>query len=307
MLCKTPYFVGRAPVPCGRCLPCKILRKQNWTNRQRLESWCYKRNSFITLTYSDEHLPRDASLAPDDLTLFMKKFRDAIKPDTIRFYAVGEYGSETFRPHYHLSFFGLGAECADLVQEKWGKGHTSTYEFNSATAAYVCSYMVKAMTKLDDERLFIEKIHNRFDPLLPIHRHRYPEFSRMSNRPGIGAPYAKEIAHNIMSSKSGVQYVKRFHNVPPYLVADNKHLYFDSYILKCIKKELNFPPSWLEENKQTWATAVTDEMYAMHENAVTRKKDTPYTSTTLIQDRDGNKIASMEARYLIQTSGKQTL
>ena len=81
---------------------------------------------FITLTYNDESLPRTKEGYP---TLLKKQVQDYIKRlrnahvaylkkeqrkvhneykitgKPIRYYAVGEYGSQTRRPHYHILLF----------------------------------------------------------------------------------------------------------------------------------------------------------------------------------------------------------
>nr|WAE43903.1 MAG: replication initiator protein [Microviridae sp.] len=73
-----------------------------------LSSWNNKA-SFITLTYDDEHLPPNASLVKNDLQLFFKRLRKSLEPykRKIKYFASGEYGSTTNRPHYHMIVFGL--------------------------------------------------------------------------------------------------------------------------------------------------------------------------------------------------------
>ena len=47
------------------------------------------------------------TLRKRDYQLFMKRLRKAFPNDKIRFYAAGEYGPKTLRPHYHAILFGL--------------------------------------------------------------------------------------------------------------------------------------------------------------------------------------------------------
>lgn len=158
-----------------------------------LESTCHLQNCFVTLTYRDEMLSysiqaRAPTLIPNDLKLWLYRFRKAIKPTQIRFYAAGEY-SPNERPHYHLVIFGYPgcaygksryadgrtidccASC-DLIRDTWGKGIIQTEPFSPGHAKYVSGYVMKKMTHKTDIRL----------------NGREPEFSRQSNRPGIGAP-----------------------------------------------------------------------------------------------------------------------
>lgn len=169
-----------------------------------LESTQHTESSFVTLTYSDLYLPRllnnSGTLIPRDLQLFLKRFRKAMKPAKIRFFACGEYGDESGRPHYHLAVFGLpncrvyrstfrrtpkGETCCDtcdLIRDSWGFGRIQVDAFNTGTAQYVAGYVTKKMTAPDDTRL----------------NGRYPEFARMSNRPGIGADAMHELAAQLL-------------------------------------------------------------------------------------------------------------
>lgn len=172
-------------------------------HRIMLETLVHDQSSFLTLTYSNDQLPVNsdglASLVPEDLTKFMKRLRRKLEPLRVRFFACGEYGDETERPHYHAAVFGFGscargrtkrvpgkseprwADCCSTcvtVGEAWGRGIVEVGELNSFTAAYVAGYVVKKMTSTGDPRL----------------RGRHPEFARMSNRPGIGYGALVEVA-----------------------------------------------------------------------------------------------------------------
>lgn len=161
-----------------------------------LESLQHGDNTFVTLTYSDEHCPSE--LAPKHVTDWLKRLRFSIAPHQIRYYLVGEYGDQTFRPHYHAALFGLpncrrgitwvsrdGGRCCsmcDIVADSWSLGNVVLAPLNVKTAAYIAGYVTKKMTHKDDPRL----------------EGRHPEFARMSLRPGIGHPALHEIASEIM-------------------------------------------------------------------------------------------------------------
>lgn len=163
-----------------------------------LEAEQHEANAFVTLTYSDDFLPEDGSLQPGDARNFLKRVRKRVAPSRIRFYLVGEYGDQSWRPHYHAALFGVPA-CAygksryssrlinccywcDFIRDTWGLGHTYSGMLVPETAQYLCGYVTKKMTAADDPRL----------------EGRHPEFARMSLKPGIGADAMWDLASEIM-------------------------------------------------------------------------------------------------------------
>lgn len=165
-----------------------------------LEAGLHAENSFVTLTYADDNLPDGGSLLPDDLQLWLKRFRTAIEPVRVRFYAVGEYGDESWRPHYHVILFGYpccvegatrydreGREvvCCDtcrLLARTWDYGRIDSRNLERGSAEYVCGYTVKKLNKDRDDLL----------------GGRHPEFARQSRRPGIGSDAMFDVADVMM-------------------------------------------------------------------------------------------------------------
>ena len=197
MNCKQPVVLtDREAFPCGQCLPCRINRRRVWAHRIMLEAGQYSENSFVTLTYDDEHIPENHHLVPRDLQLFIKRFRKKISPDKVRYFAVGEYGDETLRPHYHLALFGYGSclygvsrygkyrkNCCircDLVRDSWEMGNVVLGTLEAASASYVARYVAKKIS----HKTAIEG--------------RPREFARMSLRPGIGGDAMHEVASQLM-------------------------------------------------------------------------------------------------------------
>ena len=66
----------------------------------------HEENSFLTLTFDDQHLPVDYSVSTRDMQLFIKKLRKQVQPKQVRFYLGAEYGDLNLRPHYHIILFG---------------------------------------------------------------------------------------------------------------------------------------------------------------------------------------------------------
>lgn len=179
-------------IPCGRCMDCRLEKSRQWAMRCVHEAKCHRDNMFLTLTYRDEELiyrsGQRATLYPLHLQLFMKRLRKAYGPG-IRFFACGEYGEHTFRPHYHACIFGFDFPDKKLHSIKndnylyhsdkldgiWSHGFCLIGDVSFESAAYVARYIVDKRLGKDAE--FYEQ------------QDIIPEFVRMSNRPGIGYPF----------------------------------------------------------------------------------------------------------------------
>lgn len=202
MICRYPYVQGRRAYGCGQCLPCRFNRRRVWAHRIMLEAMQYKDNTFVTLTYDDEHLPTPGgvvSLVPKDAQDWLKRFRSECYPIKIRYYLVGEYGDLSERPHYHVALFNypncrhgnsvysrfVNSCCAacDLVRLTWARGNVFLGELSPHSAQYIAGYVTKKMTRVDDARL----------------KGRYPEFARMSLRPGLGVSAMDDVASQLMT------------------------------------------------------------------------------------------------------------
>lgn len=196
MLCSYPVILGGRAVGCGQCLACRVNKRRIWAHRIMLEASLHGDNSFVTLSYSTDHMPDDYSLRPADLCNYLKRLRFKISPLRIRYFAAGEYGEDTFRPHYHLVIFGLKGCLRGVTQVNqrgyccencsfhaatWGLGNVYLGEVSYQSAAYCAGYTVKKWTGKEDE-----------------YAGRYPEFARMSKNPGLGAGFMDEVASTLM-------------------------------------------------------------------------------------------------------------
>lgn len=199
MACVKPFVTSSGKAHgCGQCLPCRIRSRRIWTHRMMLELQQHGQATFCTLTYGDEFLPLNSAgsaiLSPEHLQKFLKRLRkrtSAAYGSTLRFFAVGEYGTRTERPHYHLILYNFPTcargqtdlrrktccESCSIVSESWGMGGIQLGSVTPESIQYVAGYTLKKMTKADDFRL----------------RGRPPEFSRQSRRPGIGYGAVGEI------------------------------------------------------------------------------------------------------------------
>jgi len=164
---------------------------------------------FATLTYRDDALIYDpaalmphATLWPPHTKTFLKTLRkyqfrlwrkaNPTLPSTdyksFRFYLCGEYGDKSNRPHYHVLIFGLiipdkklhtihnnnKLYTSQLLNKLWSHGNTLIGDLTFESAAYTARYCLK------------KTVH---PPSYYKENGLYPQFARMSNRPGIGATW----------------------------------------------------------------------------------------------------------------------
>lgn len=144
-------------IPCGHCILCREEQARQTAVRITHEATCHTENAFLTLTYDEANLPRFGSLDYRHLVLFWKRLRKTI--GELRYYAVGEYGDKSLRPHYHACIFGhafthdriIVQEQPHLLWEQleltrcWGLGRVTVGELNFQTARYTASYVCKKL------------------------------------------------------------------------------------------------------------------------------------------------------------------
>lgn len=173
-------------LPCGGCLGCRTAYAKEWALRCTLELHQHRSAVFSTLTYDEKHCP--PTLSREHLQKFLKRLRkrhgsskrraaDALQ--RIRFFASGEYGETTARPHYHAILFGTSVTHAADIQAAWGMGHTRTEVVTPARIAYCAGYTSKKIG-------FKREAHERVDPETGEVYEWQPPFIQMSRRPGIG-------------------------------------------------------------------------------------------------------------------------
>lgn len=148
-------------IPCGQCIGCRLLKSVIWATRCMHEASEYDDNCFITVTYNDKNLPSDHSLNHDHFQRFMKRLRKQIAPTKIRFFMCGEYGDDTWRPHYHALIFNYNfpdkirtqinavdnpSYISEQLTKLWPYGNHLINELTYDTAAYVARYVTKKVT-----------------------------------------------------------------------------------------------------------------------------------------------------------------
>lgn len=194
-------------IGCGQCKSCRFDKSRQWANRCMDESLMHEphTNHFLTLTYNNDNIPYNHSLIPKHLTTFWKSLRK--KGYKVKYYACGEYGDETARPHYHAIMYGL--EIMDKTFHKasngnniytsphltqiWGKGHIYIGGVTFESCAYVARYVMKkwkGRKNLETYRQYDRLNENTGE----IHNIE-PEFSRISK--GIGKTFYNKFKSDI--------------------------------------------------------------------------------------------------------------
>lgn len=136
---------GRIVHPCGRCPNCLKRKRNDWISRFYEEMKKHDFCQFLTLTYDDEHLPLSPCDAPTLDKRHLQAFFKALRKETdIKYYAIGEYGSRTFRPHYHALIWSP-VDCHnmyELVNEIWHHGNLKITPVADAQLGYVANYHI---------------------------------------------------------------------------------------------------------------------------------------------------------------------
>jgi len=242
VLCRSPIgAIARGGMHgCGQCIPCRVNRRRIWSSRIQLEALTHVASSFVTLTYSDAHLPPQGALMPLQLQLFFKRLRKGLSYP-IRFFAVGEYGEESLRPHYHAAVFGLRFEHWANVRVAWPFGFTSVGELSPQSANYVAGYCMK-------------KLSDNINPA-----GRPPEFLRCSNRPGIGAK-AMEVIAAALKAPAGAAEIAALGDVPASFRMGGRNYLFGRYLHDRLRKAVGFDQAQLEAVKARWAAEASGEL-----------------------------------------------
>lgn len=199
MQCLKPFITknnngDEQTVPCNKCPACAARRVSGWSFRLMQQHKIADTALFLTLTYDTAHVPLSKNgymtLSKTSYTIksfpngqikktqhsshlqqFFKNLRKAQfgnAKGNIKYYACGEYGGRTNRPHYHVILFNAKIE---LIQKAWEYGQIHYgMNVNEASVGYTLKYMSKPTR-------------------IPMHQNddRIPEYAIMSK--GIGKNY----------------------------------------------------------------------------------------------------------------------
>lgn len=269
-----------------------------------LEALCHDRNSFVTLTYSDDFVPSDYSLKPKHAQDWIKRLRKRVQPAKLRFFLVGEYGDKTNRPHYHAILFGYpscsytrpivsktsNCPCkpCTILQETWNYGHTHLGTLTKDSAQYTASYTIKKMTSKDDDRL----------------DGRHPEFSRQSNRPGIGALFVDKIAKALPSEYGALALVDD--DVPSFIKYGASSHPIGKYLKRKVREALGRSSTTPDHIVQAYMKDAQDWLreYLQSHGSTIKRKD---KHSIAYRERFRGSVNHVEAKYNLYSNKRGSL
>lgn len=199
-------------VPCGQCLGCRMEKSRQWAMRCMHEASLHDENSFITLTYAPENLPKNNTLKKEHFQKFMKRLRKQ-NTNKIRYYHCGEYGETNLRPHYHAILFNKDFPdktilnnkkdlfISDELQKAWPDGFSTIGSVTFDSAAYVSRYILKKQTGKGAQRINPKtglRPYERIDIDGVLQKQQVlPEYTTMSRRPGIARDWIEKYKDDV--------------------------------------------------------------------------------------------------------------
>lgn len=218
-------------LPCGQCIGCRLERSRQWALRCMHEARMHESNSFLTLTYANEHMPHRGCLRYTDFQKFMKRLRKRLDKE-VSYYMCGEYGPLNWRPHYHACLFGydfpdkefyaqMPGSGANLyrsaeLERLWPYGFCSIGDVTFESAAYVARYCVQKITG-PNAKYHYARSDADGSYQLP------PEFNRMSLKRPIGKSFYEKYSTDMYPHD--------------YVVRDGQKMQPPKYYDKLFKRE----------------------------------------------------------------------
>lgn len=199
MRCASPLYLAKEKiwVGCGSCTLCRIKKSMDWSTRLLHELSTHDHNAlFVTWTYNNEYL-LNYSVHKKHLQDYFKRLRKSIEPRKIKYFACGEYGDQTQRPHYHAIIFGMSYNAEDRakVMANWKYG--ITFIDDRLVTIEACSYVAGYIRK---------KLNGKLGEKYYKEQGREPPFQLQSL--GLGKQYALKYREEL--SKNLCVYINGF-------------------------------------------------------------------------------------------------
>lgn len=190
-------------VPCGRCYNCLKKYRNSWKIRllhefQYMTKEQKKNATFVTLTFSDEYLPKNKEECSKLIRKFLERVRKKYKR-SFKHWIVSEYGTRrTKRLHLHGIFFDPPFPPWELTKY-WKYGNTDSRVLIPERVIYCTGYINKLVRGLD---------YN----LLEDPDKRQWVFSS----PGIGKSYTDDPTVQAFSHQHGIPIIFGYQNNKPF-------------------------------------------------------------------------------------------
>lgn len=193
MACSNPIYIDsvkdfrqrQIPVPCHHCVSCRIDSIKYWEMRLKYE-YITQPSAFVTLTYDDYHLvyhnedilnaeynrlgvplgvtrskfALSAGFWPTLCHRHLSNYLIALSRKSLtkfKWFCASEYGSDRFRPHYHLLVFGLDfASHAKLFKKCWPHGSVKVLPVLHGSFRYVLKYLEKQQSPDVTDSLYFD-------------------------------------------------------------------------------------------------------------------------------------------------------
>lgn len=135
---------------CGKCSHCLENARERWLLRLAYHLKSCWLGVHCTLQFSDDFLG-DNVLDKSELQRFFKRLRHHF---SFSYYAIGEYGTQDHRKHYHVAFFVNDKisfkQFNDYVTSSWPYGYVYFTRLKRRRLAYILHYHIRP--KIVDEK-----------------------------------------------------------------------------------------------------------------------------------------------------------
>lgn len=183
------------PVPCGKCIACRVNRSEELSGRITLEyeravssgKCCY----FLTLTYAPEFLPSGDKFDKSHVRGFLKRYRNY--DSAFRYFLCSEYGSEFERQHYHMCLFTDvdDKHIYHLINKLWPYGIAFWKRMHKRSARYISKYVVEYDDRQHSDKPFVQMSQN----------FGYPDSSEMDTVRRLGMENKPLVYRDVLNRK----------------------------------------------------------------------------------------------------------
>lgn len=160
----TDNRVHYIPVPCGKCIACRVNRSEELAGRIMYEFEIAVKNRlncyFLTLTYDDDHLPDGQKFCRFHTREFLKRYRYYDK--SFRYFLCAEYGGKFERQHYHVFLITnvSDKDIYEIINKCWRNGIAFWKHCHKRSPKYISKYVVKYDDREFADKPFVSMSHN---------------------------------------------------------------------------------------------------------------------------------------------------